>query len=116
MRAFEVYLNGKRLCLAGIGNDVVLTAIANWVVGQGRRDMWLSVGGLISPADEHVRWPNWKLRVGDEVKIKICETASADKPKIRYRRDPGKELKDQKKYVRTMAKHLGWKIQVKTSK
>jgi hypothetical protein len=27
MRAFEVYLNGKKLCVAGIGEDGVLTTI-----------------------------------------------------------------------------------------
>jgi hypothetical protein len=115
MRTFAVYLNGKRLCLAGIGNDGVLTAIVNWVVGRGRRDMWLSVGGLISTTDEHVRWSNAKLHVGDQIKIKIRETASADDPKTRYPRDPDKELKAQKKYVRTMARRLGWKIQTSRS-
>ena len=116
MRTFEVYLNGKRLCLAGIGDDGVLTAIANWVVGGGRKgDMWLSVGGLISPTDEHVRWPSRKLHVGDEVKICIRETLSADNPKTRFRRDPDQELKAQKKYVRMMAKKFGWKIQTPAS-
>jgi hypothetical protein len=116
MRAFEVHLNGKRLCLAGIGNDGVLTAIANWVVGDGRKDMWLRVGGLILPADEHISWPNWKLRVGDEIKIVVRETTSADKPPTRRRRDPRQELKDQKKYVRRMARELGWKIQIATKR
>lgn len=37
MRAFEVWLNGKKLCLAGIGDDGVLSVIANWVVGKGVR-------------------------------------------------------------------------------
>jgi len=27
MRAFEVYLNGERLCVAGFGDNGVLTAI-----------------------------------------------------------------------------------------
>jgi len=31
MRAFEVYINGERACLAGIGDDGVLTAIVSWV-------------------------------------------------------------------------------------
>jgi hypothetical protein len=77
--------------------------------------MWLSVGGLISPSDEHVGWPNRKLRVGDEIKIKIRETVSADNPKTRYRRDRDKELKDRKKYVRRLAKQFGWKLQTRPS-
>jgi hypothetical protein len=116
MRTFEVYLNGKRLCLAGIGDDGVLSAIATWVIGKRRRgDMRLDVGGLISPIDEHVRWTDRKLRVGDEIKICIRETLSADNPKTRYRRDPNQELNAEKKYVRMMAKKLGWKIQTPAS-
>ena len=33
MIAFEVYLNGKKLCLAGVGNDGVLAAITDYVTG-----------------------------------------------------------------------------------
>jgi hypothetical protein len=116
MRTFEVYLNGKKLCLAGIGDDGVLSAIATWVIGKRKKgDMRLMVGGLISPTDEHVSWPDRKLRVGDEIRICIRETLSADTPKTRYRRDPDQELKAQKKYVRMMAKKLGWKIQTPAS-
>jgi hypothetical protein len=49
MRAFEVSLNGKKLCLAGIGDDGVLTAIVDWVTGRDRADLFLEVGGLVSP-------------------------------------------------------------------
>ena len=115
MRAFEVSLNGKRLCLAGIENDGALTAIANHVVRRGKAKMWLSVGGLISRTDELVSWPNQKLRVGDEIKINILETVSADNPETRRRRDPAQELRAQKKYVRTMARKLRWKIQTRGS-
>lgn len=116
MRTFEVYLNGKRLCLAGIGDDGVLSAIATWVIRKRRRgDMSLTVGGLISSTDEHVRWTDRKLHVGDEIKICIRETLSADNPTTRCRRDPDQELKAKKKYVRMMAKKLGWKIQAPTS-
>lgn len=81
MRAFEVYLNGKKLCLAGIGNDGVLTTIVNWVARKGRGDLFLEVGGLVSSADEHVAWINQKpLRVGDQLRIKLVETSSVDEP------------------------------------
>jgi len=35
MRAFEVYLNSKRLCLAGIGDEGVLSTIVTHAVGNG---------------------------------------------------------------------------------
>ncbi|MBZ5680986.1 MAG: hypothetical protein LAO24_12855 [Acidobacteriia bacterium] len=115
MRAFEVYLNGKKLCLAGIGNDGVLTTIVNWVARKGRGDLFLEVGGLVSSADEHVAWINQKpLRVGDQLRIKLVETSSVDEPTKRHRTDPAEQLKSKKRYVRMMAKELGWKIQARS--
>jgi hypothetical protein len=112
MRVFQVYINGKRRCLAGIGNDGVLSAIATLVVSPGRREMMLSVSGLINPANEHVRWLDRKLRVGDEIKIKFSEGVLADKPKSRHPKDPAKDLEKQKEYVRSMAKKFEWKIKM----
>lgn len=54
MRTFEVFLNRKRLCVAGIEADCVLAAIVNYVsVKRGR--FHLNVGGLNTVKDEHVR-------------------------------------------------------------
>src|SRR5260370_17682489 len=88
MRAFEVYLNRKRLCVAGIGDDGVLNTMVDHVVGNGRNELYLRVGGLISPTMEHVLWRNQRLKAGDEVRVKIIESASSDRPKERHRRDP----------------------------
>ncbi len=113
MRAFDVYLNQKKLCRAGIGDDGVLTAIVDWVTGKDRGDLFLEVGGLISPQNEHVHWVRQRsLRVGDRIQVRIVETNSIDKPTKRYRTDPAAELKAKKRYVRSMAKELGWKIQL----
>lgn len=110
MRAFEVYLNGKRLCLAGIGEDGVLNTMVDHVSGHGRNELYLQVGGLISPTMEHVLWRNQRLKTGDEVRVKIIESTSTDRPKQSHRRDPKEELRAQKKYVREMARKLGWKV------
>jgi hypothetical protein len=112
MRAFEVSLNGKKLCLAGIGDDGVLTAIVNWVTRGGKGDSFLRVGGLITTVSEHVAWVNHKpLRVGDQVKIRLVEKSVVDGPTAKHRVDPTKQIRYQKRYVRMMAKKLGWKIQ-----
>jgi len=113
MRAFEVYLNDQRLCLAGIGDDGVLTAIIDYVTGAGRQELRLEVGGLITPQGDHVRWRNPPLRVGDEVRVKIVESTSVDRPTKRHRRNPSEELKAKKHYVRQMAKEFGWKIETR---
>ncbi len=114
MHAFGVYLNGKKLCVAGVGEDGVLTAIVDWVSKRGRPDMSLHVGGLFGSMKEHVHWVTRKpLRVGDRVQIRVMESRSVDKPSKRYKTDPAEELRSKKRYVRMMAKELGWKIRVR---
>jgi hypothetical protein len=48
----------EKLCLAGIGDDGVLSVIANWIAGGRYKaaDLFLEVGGLVSPSQEHVAW------------------------------------------------------------
>jgi hypothetical protein len=112
MIAFKVYVNGKKRCVAGIGDDGVLAAIVNSVRRKGKDDLALEMGGLISHTLEHVKWLQQEhLRVGDRIKLEIIETDSVDEPVKRYRTDPRKEVAAQKSYVRRTAKHLGWKIQ-----
>ena len=109
MRAFKVHVNGERLCLAGVGHDGVLTAIVDYV-GRDRERLHLHVGGLLIPENQHVRWQDVHLNVGDEIRIRIIESDKVDIPTKRFPQDPKKEIRSQKKYVRTMAKKLGWTI------
>src|SRR5262249_3705547 len=84
MRAFYVFLNVKKLCLAGIGERGVLSAIASWVAGDRGQDLFLHVGGLAN--EHHLDWVKRKrLQVGDDIRVKIVEAGSADKP-VRKRR------------------------------
>src|SRR5260370_38971102 len=113
MRAFKVSLNGKKLCLAGVGDHGVLSAIVNWVAGDRGADLFMHVGGLAS--EEHVAWVKQKkLSVGDEIQIKIIDVRSVDKPVEKRRIHPAETLPSQKRYVRMMAKKLGWKIQAQS--
>ena len=86
MKAFLVHLNGKRLCLAGIGNHGVLNATVNWA---GRNDrggkLGFIVGGLETPTTEHVRWNTPPIKVGDTITITIVEADVVDKVSARYR-------------------------------
>jgi len=109
-RAFEVYLNGKRLCVAGVGDDGVLNTMIDHVAGKGRNELHLLVGGLIGPAGEHVVWIRKRLKRGDEVRVQIVEAALVDQPGERRRRDPKQDLKALKRYVRQMARKLGWEV------
>jgi hypothetical protein len=118
MRAFKISLNGKKLCVAGIGDEGVLSATVNWVAGvRGKRkgdgDLFLHVGGLAIPADVHVAWVAQRpLQVGDEIRLKVVETPVVDEPIAKSQQlDPSRQLKAKKHYVRMAAKELGWKIQ-----
>jgi hypothetical protein len=118
MRAFRIYLNGKQLCLAGIGDDGVLSAIVNWVGGgRGPADLFLHVGGLVSPAQEHVNWVRQKpLRVGDEIRVKVVDATSVDTAPEKYGANSARDIKNQKAYLRAAAKQLGWTIQTHPKK
>ena len=119
MIAFEVHLNGKKLCTAGVGDVGVLGLGLSWRGPQpykkGERPiaeyLRLDVGGITSSLVEHVRWVDRKLKRGDMVGIKVVELASVDKPRTRERLVPAADLRRRKQYVRQMAKELGWKIQ-----
>ena len=75
MRAFEVWVNGEKLCLAGIGDDGVLTTIVSFAARHGEGGFLLHVGGLTSQTKGHVNWIDQKpLSVGDNVQVKIVET------------------------------------------
>jgi hypothetical protein len=83
MIAFEVRLNGQRLCTAGHADISVLSALINHV--SRRRDLLFSVSGLTQGAQgpsQHLDWVNHsRLSVGDEISIKIADVPRCDAPK-----------------------------------
>lgn len=97
---FEVYRNGKKLCTAGVGDYGVLSTIVTRaaISPQAHRrrhpriaptppDLYLHVGGAPerTPAEpfEHWIWKTRKLAVGDDIRIRVVESAVADKPRKR---------------------------------
>ena len=122
MPVFHVYLNGKKVSTAGVGDIGVLSAHVTWVrrtqkdmqVKMPKEELTLDVGGLISPKEEYVRWlDRAALQVGDEVRIIVAKAAKVDRPRSRKQSDPAEDLRRQKRYVREMAKRFGWKIQTR---
>lgn len=115
MTAFEISLNGTKLCTAGVGELGVLSAIVTWVRRQGEEfggQCDLGITGLISPTREHVNWHGNPLQSGDEVFIKILEQDTVDEPGNRVPRDPVKDLEQMKEYVKRAAEELGWRIEM----
>lgn len=89
MKAFEVLVNGEKLCVAGIENDGSLTTIVNFSVHHGNGGFFVDVGGFNAITKNHVHWVSQKpLRVGDDVQVRIVETEAVDSPSDQYRLDP----------------------------
>lgn len=86
MIAFEVSVNGKRHCVAGIGDNCVLNAIVGW--GGKPPENRLDVGGLNSDTRHHLRWKTVMLSVGDEVTVRVVDVENPDPPFQSY---PAKE-------------------------
>lgn len=91
MIAFEVSLNGKRACTAGVesGNGVLHTTVT-WVRRKAPRrkvgldeELRLDVGGLDSTAridGEFLDWIEQPLRTGDRIQIRVLDTDHVEAP------------------------------------
>jgi len=109
MRAYEVFLNGKRLCLAGIGKHGYISAYITDVSERCETD--IDVVGLVASKNAYVRWTRRPLRTGDEVRIRIVDRKSVDKfEKIGRVDSPDRVIELQKRMVRRVAKGFGWEI------
>src|SRR5437660_11257517 len=111
MRAFEISLNGKCLCLAGVGNDGVLSTTITHDPFRKRRETRLYIGGIALPQDEHVFWKERILHLGDELRLKGVEKETVDVPRERVRGDPCAEANAQKHSVRKVATESGSQLQ-----
>ncbi len=82
VRAYEVHLNGKRLCVAGMRKGIVAISL-KWIARPRRANEigGIYVGGLIHETNQHVVWPTRQLGVGDELRIKLVENTAVDKPR-----------------------------------
>ena len=96
MKCFEVIINGKKVCTAGIEDNGVLTAILSFTRRKNSSELNaetqqlnysesldLSVGGLANRGpkmNEHIEWLNQNLAVGDEILIRIIEAPECDEP------------------------------------
>jgi len=112
MRAFGIYLNGKKLCVAGVELGDLHCSVSCGENKQGRNDVGLNVTGYLL-TKETIRWQHRSLQMGDQVLIKIVETKATDKYEV-LQKAPRDSRKYEKAYVRRMAKEFGWTIQIKS--
>jgi hypothetical protein len=77
MRAFEVFVNGKKRCVAGVGSNESLSVIASIALDQP----FLSVGGCTGSNADFARWvESERIDVGDEIRIRLVDVGRVDKP------------------------------------
>ena len=79
--------------------------------GNIEEELTLNVSGLLSSKNEHVRWSESKVTIGDEVRVRIVSAESVDPPDNRSTEDPAADIGRQERYVEQMAKRFGWTIQ-----
>jgi hypothetical protein len=119
MICYEVFINGKKKCVAGVGGAGVLAAHLTWVKREQHEaddsmkgtdgqveDLFVSVGGLTYHGKDSVYldWVREDLKVGDEVRFRIIEKEMCDPPQSS--RTETAELVEEKRreYYETMKK------------
>jgi hypothetical protein len=97
MIVFEVQINGQVVCIAGVGDLGVLTAILKWVRREpnncpegldieewSAQELDLSIGGTVGHGKHGHQFLDWirdhRVSVGDEIKIKILDQPECDSP------------------------------------
>ena len=79
MRGFEVYVNEKFVCVAGFPGDGLLLACVQHL--EEASETSLRVLGSPHTVQEHLHFTDHtKLKVGDEVRVRIVETAEPSEP------------------------------------
>lgn len=104
MIGFEIWLNGERICTAGIDQIGSLNAIVTWAKrsdSTSDEELKLYLGGLACDPegnDIYLKWLYRNLQINDEIKIKIVKTEQVDKPVIEKRELASFVEEQQRKY------------------
>ena len=81
MRAFEIRLNGKRLCVAGMEYGDLMFSLGCGENKHGRGGIGLGMTGRTLD-NEVVRWQQLSLEMGTKVQVGIVEAKTVDKPEV----------------------------------
>jgi len=118
MIAFEVRLDGEKVCMAGVGETGVLSAIVSWVrrgahpaeqeTGSWVETLSCEVGGLMHQdgADYHVKWLSQSLGVGQQVTITVVEAPEVDRAPAAVREDPERTRRARRRYFETLQREF----------
>ena len=112
MTVFDVYLNGRKMCRAGVGNEGVLTALVSWAHvqppratrtrGRARNETQLQVGGLAH--DTHRTWVGRKLKPGDRVTVSVVKADTFDQPARLESSNPARREEQERRYYERLTR------------
>ena len=118
--AFDIFVNGKKPCRAGVGELGVISAGVSWVrraastsenAGATSEELFLDVGGLYHDAagsNLHPHWAHVRLAPGDRVNVRIVRAASFD-PASRVSVSTAADIKrGEERYLEHVGKEHGW--------
>ena len=123
MIAFEVSIDGREACVAGVAPSGVATVMTSWVgrpeydpesgttVGDKlEEELMLDVAGLAHDPDGasvHVSWLRQRLHPGQRITIAVVETEAADPPLAREREDPAPAAERKREYYEQLKHEYG---------
>ena len=123
MIAFEISIDGRKQCTAGVSDLGVASVMVNWVRRVSRdptsgepipdnleEELTLDVGGLAHDPDGasvHLRWLQQPLKPGQQVTLAIVETEHADPPRTRQREDPTWAERKKREYYERLKREYG---------
>ena len=90
MRAFDVSLNGEKLCLAGIAENGALSVIIS-MVNHIPADLSVTASIGLKGESAVLKWVDQEIKVGDQITVKLVTTDDADQPTIEKPWDTAKE-------------------------
>jgi hypothetical protein len=106
---FELKINGKLICSAGVGGLQFLTASLTWMKRK-EEELNVSVGGMAFQANgdrEEVRWVNQPVASGDEIVIRILDRLEYDEPVQRLPSNPNQERETMRQILESLKRQLG---------
>ena len=91
MKAFEIHLNGNRICTAGIDVGVLTATIVKCgtpPTSSGFPEFQLHVGALDTATNEDLAWKMTDLNMGDQITINIIDAHQVDPEQHRVKAKP----------------------------
>jgi hypothetical protein len=86
MRALQMTVNGKHVCLAGLPAERLIFVAINYMGESsvpGASGLIAGVGLCGREGDELLTWPNCQLNAHDEISLRLVESEDAEQPPTR---------------------------------